>query len=553
MSEVRFYNNQSPSGNLPREYNFFCKTVPSFQSFYASFGFSLLTQISRLRSTNLGSAPANQLNNLIDEALKIGFSEQIQECLTQLGVIISQIYQYDHATYEQWLAGYDGFYVAWGIRAILSYLFYCNNNPYYATVITNSGISSDDSIYFNYLASSLKIAIEVFYPNERKIYTEHSLESSKLMITMALVSYIPENEYAAVKHVNYDLFVDSNDEKYLNGVLVYRQEVSRAASGPGRQIPVSIPKAVTNPENPPAKESLSSLLNYLVEIIISRNWIFSIKQVEEIKPLLKKFSNNPRYQQKFTEIIKRMKGMNCEHSFENYAKFECGKFHCWGCIQDEIKLKTLLAHQIFCSCKKKLTDSEISYYFNLSLLDPVKKIDSFEISKPDFNPIHLQPPNLIGKNPLIKDPLPNQPALIKAPPGFNHSTNQPDVLKAPPGFNPSTNQPDSNKPPPGYNPSKIQSDTKPSPVVNHEPTGNIKNPYTNLPNPPNPPPFKNPPPVHQDFSKIPSFTNEKPPIDMIKSVAPPKLTFCTTCKKPVSQDDKLIHEGRIYHKGCQKQ
>ena len=89
--------------------------------------------------------------------------------------------------------------------------------------------------------------------------------------------------------------------------------------------------------------------------------------------------------------------------------------------------------------------------------------------------------------------------------------------------------------------------------MNHEPTGNIKNPYTNLPNPPNPPPFKNPPPVHQDFSKIPSFTNEKPPIDMIKSVAPPKLTFCTTCKKPVSQDDKLIHEGRIYHKGCQKQ
>ena len=377
MGDYVIYPSEACFGDTPREYPLFCRSTPASQSFYISTSFSLLTQLCRLKATGICKDIIEKSTHLISDGLKLldpqnpfatyanyfpkFLSESLNKSITEL---------------ESFLLSY-GAYLTCGMRVLLAGAFSRSGNTDPCSAILNiQSTHIDEEAYLQMLSSALPIAIEYFQGVNKVVYCEPPNMAPKLLISIGLLTRTPVSEYAALKHQNFEAYSRSNDRNLLGThPFVYSPAVQRVPSYPMQIVPrevsagKDIPKAQAGygmPQNP----KMVDTLNLLFQILVKREWKFSEEETGDLKPKIKELARKGGYEENARKVLNVMKRCTCEHGFQCFVKLQCQKMHCFACIQEEIALKSLGSHQIFCACKQRLTDNEIQYYFSITPNQP---------------------------------------------------------------------------------------------------------------------------------------------------------------------------------------
>lgn len=511
MADVVLYPNQSPFGNLSPEYTNFCRSTPVFQSFYTSTAFSLIMQICRLKSLDIVQEVINFATNLVHDGLKLpNLPNDLKTSAEQFPSFLNHAKTSSISDLEKSTVHYVGIINA-GMRVIMTQIFCANGNYLEAENVLRLQPISNFNNFFEVLSGSLGIAIEVFCEGNRVVHCKSN--GKRLMISMIAIPTGNEIEFAAVNHMKLGQEQISRNalETYP---FVYEQESTF------RFDKQTIPHAGSGPED--GSTLLEKTLNAFLEILLSRQWQFSEGETKTLKPKLKSLLSNPKYSEKAQKVLKNLNKAPCEHNFQHFAKFQCQKFHCILCIQAEINLKSLTSSQIFCPCKKKITEEEALYYFSAALspapipanLNPPKKTsersDNIKAEpKPSFEP---------PKNMPI--PVENFSPAIKSSPFEVEMKNEPIKMPQPSGFPMNPDQ------------FRISPPKVPEFIPIPAPSGFL--PMSGMPGMPFP-----------GKQEMPRYTPK-----MESTGTLPKMIFCKKCGLPIKQGDQVTRDNLVYHSSC---
>jgi hypothetical protein len=298
---------------------------------------------------------------------------------------------------------------------------------------------------------------------------------------------------------------------------------------------------------------------------------------------MKKLPEKSEYQDYKKAILKKLKQSSCEHSQKEFYAFTCGKSHCVECFKDEISLKSLQAHQIFCSCRKQLTNEEIRYFFEVKpqqsnersfdakaqnqtkpspYITPSGPPSLPQFSNPQGGTGILGPPS--GPNIIIPPTFnqPNSPSIERPsgppqmPPGLSSPPQMPSGLSGPPQMPSGLSGPPLIPPgllgPPQIPPGLSGPPQMPSgfPTIPNTKSGPV-NFTPNMPNMPNMPipnvrPGQDAPSLP---SNLPALNNTGGPSGFISNTLP-RIKFCAKCNMPVNTNNLEERNGKFYHKNC---
>ena len=470
-------------------------------------------------------------------------------------------------------------------RIIVAMILLKANKRIESKITVESGGIADDSLYFQEIANYLPIAIEL-YSDSRQFFCGQDTSPNKIMISLFKFPTSDAIEYVSIQHNHFFAFNQTNDLNLLsNFPFVY--------TVPGKTIP--------------------EILKLFSEIMNQNKWRFSKEEIIMLKPQLKEFKKIPDFQESANLLLKLMKNDSCEHNFKFFGRFSCGEIHCIQCMRDEISLKSLEHHQIFCECKIKAKDDEIYYYFGISHLkvdnnsngnmemqhnDHLSEIkiaenapyqappESNDYSEPyidQISPISVSKPGsqLPESLPFSSNPgPPSVPGVHIGLPPQGTSMPNPQIPTST-GANP----PFPGIPPQG--PSMQNIPIPPGPNFSMSGTSTGANPQFQgistqgplMPNPPGPkssmpgaptgaiPPFSVPtqnplilnPSIPGGAYGSHPFIGTPPPIPRapMPAIGPApsvstisKLKFCSKCKMPIRQNEENLKDGKNYHKTC---
>lgn len=395
MAEVILHCGQGVYPNIPSGFVELCRITPASQSFYGSVSYALITQICRLKNSRVSKEPfENVLGYLSQGISSLKLSPQLNAQAQYFQEIIKKTYELPLSSFEIGINKL-GTYLAAGMRVILAAILTSRNEISEANNILNyADLATNGSSYLSIISSSLSVAVELLDGSDKTIIFEGPSQSERLMIAIAYIPMPSGNEYAVALHSQYKVCSDTQKIELLNGYpFTYSKSgINRVPTNPlatpiptFSQLAVSVP-TLTPPPSTSVPSSVSELLSYCLDILIDKKWVFSIEEAKILKPIIQKIYKNPVYNEKISKVYKSVKKPNCEHNFKQFAVLECGVYHCIQCISDEIKLKTLDSHQIFCGCKKKLNDAEISYYFDMKLSKIGESPPFLTLPMPKFPP-----------------------------------------------------------------------------------------------------------------------------------------------------------------------
>ena len=101
MVDVKFHPLISLPDNFYEGYKTMCRVTPASQSFYASLGYSILSQICRLKDINIEKPLTDELNSLFQEGINSLYCEDsLRNSASYFSQILNYAYNKDIIAYE---------------------------------------------------------------------------------------------------------------------------------------------------------------------------------------------------------------------------------------------------------------------------------------------------------------------------------------------------------------------------------------------------------------------------------------------------------------------
>lgn len=572
MAQAEAFTNQANYGILPQPYPFMVRFTPASDSFYIGLIWSLINQVCRHRKNSYGKELSDKLNSVAMDSINVPGSSQYYEQTKHLSTFLQAALNQDIVQFQSYIMPYVNFFMYFGRSILSSICFKKGFNPEVRSCLS-PGFTIDESKIFPAISELLNVAIEVFYnPNDCRIYCEGKPVPSRILISLAIIS--AEKEVAVACHYQNDSYTATLDQQLLNShPFLYIKPIQKIVSNPANNYLVHQNSLPNN------DAAVTELLKNQMKIFCELGWILSKKQASAIKKLMKKLPEKSEYADYKKPLLKKLKQSSCEHSQKDFYAFACGKNHCVECFKDEIGLKSLQSHQIFCSCRKQLTNEEIRYFFeikpqqsnersidakfqNQARPNSGNQIPFITPSGPPSAPIFsnpqggtgiLGPPS--GSN-IIFSPSFSQPSttsiekpsgLPQMSPGMSGPLQMPPGIPGPPQIPPGIPGPP--QMPLGLSSSpQISSGFPAIPSTMSTPFNSTSGlPSMPIPNvrpgqdapglPPSLPPNL---PVLNNSAAISGFT----------SSTLPRIKFCAKCNMPVNTSNLEERNGKFYHKNC---
>lgn len=554
---INFLLAQTPFGQLAADYPQICKVTPQSHSFFASFGFSLLCQISRLQSTGHISNCLQQLDQYLNETQgAVGGSEYYIQKLNEFRSFIDYAKTTPVATYVPWVTQTGCETISYVIRLIALIMLQKKNHPEFSTLSDMVSSPKDDQGILKVLSEYLMVAISFYNYNSFLTFDENQLTVKPLLF----LGKLGQEEFVSLIHSK---FVDGSDTSQLVNTfpLVH---VKQAALNVGRVTSNMIPTDMQIPKIPkiqPSETPYTVMTKFIMQVLISRNWKFSIKEKEILMPILKPLLLNDFYKEEATKLYRILKSCDCEHSFSSFYLFQCGKYHCSVCISEEIELKQLMDHQVFCPCRQKVKENEISYFFLEKTRNSLQNFNKVQYGNNSpienaYSPNTPQSPLLGGNKgmPPNSGPstgMPHSGVSSGLPTGMTGLGMSPSM---PPAMPPAMS---SGIPPsmPSGMPPSMPSGMPPGMSSGMPPAMSSGMPPAMLPGMPPAMSSGVPPVMHQgmpSFPAMPGFGSSIPGENNLLqgSISLPRVSFCTKCHVPINPAEIETRGGKPYHKNC---
>ena len=337
-------------GRFGPEFTHISTCTTKNQNFFTTLAFGFLSQCSRLKSTTHFQNSYNQVAKVIYELTAMqGLEEIYKSSLTEFLTNLNYSNQYDSTQFIPWLAQMNLEGITTAMRLILYVVLKNSNHPESDSVVNTQIIPRDDKGILKLFAN--KLGLSIFYIVDG--YQGEMIEEDLQLRPVILIGKY-NDEYCLLVHKDYAL------QKFDSFPYVWVK-----VSAPPVNLPPVGPMPGSN-QGPAGKISdtiLTPLLKSLIKLFINRNWRFSQEEGQKIKEILKVLKKFEFYQNEVKVLKSLLEQSKCEHSFNSYYRFKCGKSHCFECLKEEVKLKKLLKYQIFCSCKALVPDREASYFF----------------------------------------------------------------------------------------------------------------------------------------------------------------------------------------------
>lgn len=401
MNQACAYPKQDNYGNMPESYIYMVRFYPSSDSFYAAIMWELATQICRFKQNSLGKDLYEKLNSLALEFPSVPGANNFYEHAKNLPAILETALLQEIGEFESFLCPYS-IYLNYSCRCLLALICLKKGFGSEISLCFKPGTAIDEFKHLPLLSDFLNIAIEVINsPTSIILYCEGKPCQTRLLLSLAYLGG-DDKEFAVACNKLTDTFALNPNQNLLQShPFVYNLPISRIPSNPS---PVNPIQSNTNIDFP---QAACNLLKLQFEIFTEVNWEISQAEADALKILLKKLPDKSEYASYKNTISRRLKRYFCDHSQKAYFKFKCERKHCIECFKEEIALKSLQAHQIFCSCKKPLTQEEIKYFFDLI---PQKSLEG-----PKF-PLHpIAPTGTNSPSFPVPPPPPNGPSLSTLP------------------------------------------------------------------------------------------------------------------------------------------
>ena len=512
---INFLNNQPTNGLFGQDFPIMCKLTPANHSFFGSVGFSLLSQISRLQNTAHANYCIQQLEQLIAEGAEMARNQDFYfKKLEEFREIFGYSKNTKISAFLPWLGQNWGESVAYSIR-IITFVVLRKLNHQDAGVISDMSSNPTDELgVLDALSQSLMVSFNFYDGNVPKIIDR----SQSLINPLLFIGKLNVGEYASLSH---KLFENEEDYNKLSSAYPFIQ-IKHAPTNTGGFVKDMLPSEVQAPK---IVSPYSDLIKFIMDFVIVREWKFSIQEKEALLPTLKQLRSDNLYKENASKLYGMIKSNNCEHSHLSFFKFQCGKFHCFDCIREEITLKKLMNFQIFCSCKKPLENKEIDYFFsdviNLSMQNypsgsnPGNNFPSTDSGLP-FTATGV-PANMIPVIPTSNSGLMRPGPVPSIPTGYSASipTGMPSLMN--PGI----------------------------------PSGML----TGIPGiptgiPPSIPGFSSiPSGLPLKPAGFPSFTDNN---SLQGVISIPRASFCAKCGVPISPTEIETRGGKHYHRTCKE-
>jgi hypothetical protein len=500
--------------------------------------------------------------------------------LSSLGYAV----QTEYAGYVGWLSQQNIDFIAYAMRGVVYLILHRSSHQEANYVIDMQTPPYNDREILKLVAESLKLGIH-FIENGRNLEFFEDSSDSKPVIFIGK----HDGEYQVLNHKDY-----LNNQNFETYPYVYkRTSAPPAPPAPINAPPMAPPQPVNASQSKQESNSIfTGLLKQIIKIMNDRQWRFGSEEKKKIKLYLKNLKKFKIYQEEVKILKSLIEESLCSHSFGSFFLFTCGKLHCRECFHEEITLKKLLKHQIYCSCKKLLQEKELAYFFKddikasneFSVKNPLLADDMMTISQmrqgPGIPPQSMGiPPQGMGIPPQgMGIPPPGMgippPGLGIPPPGpatgmppeigrpqqtFNQgapeipplnpgiNANPPGLPNLPPGIGvPNMSQGFSGFPPgiPGFPPGAPQGIPPGNPpnipglVLSSNNSGYSGNPalIPKVVSPKSGLPSGIPMPSH--------FMNESGTISM------PRVNFCAKCGAPINPAEIVYRDGKSFHGKC---
>ncbi|OMJ65947.1 hypothetical protein SteCoe_37389 [Stentor coeruleus] len=377
MAQANAYPNQKNYGNMPQDYIHMVRFYPNIDSFYTAIMWGLVTQVCRHKKNQLGKDLYEKLNSSIMEFPSVPGTKNLFEHAKNLSTILQNALYQEIADFELFLCPYS-IYLNYSCRCLLALICLKKNFSSEIALCLKPGTLIDESKHLSLLSSFLNIAIEVINSEINLVlHCEGKPCQTRILISLAYLGG-DEKEFAvACNRLNDTFALNPNENMLMSHPFAYNLPVNRIPSSPSSVIPVQSNANFTLPQ------AACELLKWQLEYFSKNNWEVSQKEADVLKILIKKLPERSEYAQYKKNIRENLKKYFCDHSQKAYFQFRCGRKHCIECFKEEITLKSLQAHQIFCSCKKPLSQEEIKYFFDLP---PQKNLENIKSSNQPITP-----------------------------------------------------------------------------------------------------------------------------------------------------------------------